>query len=155
MDEQADMIAIKNYSTAIADKTHLANLITTLKSELATANALLKAKEEEYLETARQLNQRNIDILDANKRYKMLEKQCAADCETVWSNDAGIISYPVISYDGSFVFLQIKYLENSLKTNSETIQCLEENQEHLKTVSKFYAFFSSSGDCNLSALFLM
>lgn len=84
MDQQSsEMIAVTNFSTAAADKTHLANLIRTLKTELSTANAMLKAKEEECMEITRQLNQRNCEILDAGKRYKMLEKQCAAECKTV------------------------------------------------------------------------
>lgn len=87
MDDQSlEMIAIKNYTSAAADKTHLANLIRTLKSELSTSNAMLKAKEEECMEYSRQLNQRNCELLDAGKRYKMLEKQCAAECETVRKN---------------------------------------------------------------------
>lgn len=81
--QSLEMIAIKSYTTAAADKTHLANLIRTLKSELSTSNAMLKAKEEECMEISRQLNQRNGELLDAGKRYKMLEKQCAAECETV------------------------------------------------------------------------
>lgn len=74
---------LASFSTAIADKTHLANLITMLKSELATVNALLKTKEEDYVELNTLLNRRNNELLDANKRYKLLEKQYAIDCETV------------------------------------------------------------------------
>lgn len=77
--------SVEEFSTAIADKTHLANLITTLKSELASANALLKIKEKDYHEAKEQLKQFKGDLSDANKRVSILEKQCENYRQTVSS----------------------------------------------------------------------
>lgn len=77
--------SVEEFSTAIADKTHLANLITTLKSELASANALLKIKEKDYHEAKEQLEQFKGDLSDANKRVSILEKQCENYRQTVSS----------------------------------------------------------------------
>lgn len=68
--------SVEEYSTAIADKTHLANLITTLKSELASTNALLKNKEKDYHEAKEQLKRFKGDLSDAYKQVEILEKQC-------------------------------------------------------------------------------
>lgn len=70
-------------STVIADKTHLANLITSLKSEMASANALLKSKENDYNEAKLQVNRFKNDLSDANKRIVALEKQCEQYRQTV------------------------------------------------------------------------
>lgn len=70
-------------STVIADKTHLANLITSLKSEMASANALLKSKEHDYNEAKMQVNRFKDDLNDANKRITVLEKQCEQYRQTV------------------------------------------------------------------------
>lgn len=70
-------------STVIADKTHLANLITSLKSEMASANALLKSKENDYNEAKMQVNRAKDDLSDANKRIVVLEKQCDQYRQTV------------------------------------------------------------------------
>lgn len=70
-------------STVIADKTHLANLITSLKSEMASANALLKSKEHDYNEAKMQVNRFKDDLNDANKRIVTLEKQCEQYRQTV------------------------------------------------------------------------
>lgn len=74
---------VEEFTTAIADKTHLANLITTLKSELASANALLKIKEKDYHDAKEQLKHFKGDLNDANKRVSMLEKQCDNYRQTV------------------------------------------------------------------------
>lgn len=70
-------------STVIADKTHLANLISSLKSEMASANALLKSKEHDYNEAKTQVNRFKDDLNDANKRMAALEKQCEQYRQTV------------------------------------------------------------------------
>lgn len=70
-------------TTVIADKTHLANLITTLKSEMASANALLKSKETDYNEAKLQVNRFKDDLSDANKRIVVLENQCEQYRQTV------------------------------------------------------------------------
>ncbi|XP_055302935.1 uncharacterized protein LOC129568714 isoform X2 [Sitodiplosis mosellana] len=105
----AESASVEDFSTAIADKTHLANLITTLKSELASANALLKIKEKDYHEAKDQLKQSKGDLSDANKRVSMFEKQCENYRQT------------------------IEHLEDHLKTHSDTIKRLEEHQDILKT----------------------
>lgn len=71
-----DSATVEEFSTAIADKTHLANLITTLKSELASTNALLKIKEKDYHDAKEQLKQLKGENSDANQRVAILEKQC-------------------------------------------------------------------------------
>lgn len=75
--------SVDEFSTAIADKTHLANLISTLKSELASANALLKIKEKDYHEAKEQMKRFKCDVTDANKRGTLLEKQCENYRQTV------------------------------------------------------------------------
>lgn len=81
-----DSASVDEFSTAIADKTHLANLITTLKSELASANALLKIKEKDYSDAKEQLKRFKGDLSEANNRSATLEKQCANYRQTVSSN---------------------------------------------------------------------
>lgn len=71
-----DGATVEEFSIAIADKTHLANLITTLKSELASANALLKIKEKDYQDAKEQLKLLRGNLSDANHRVDSLEKQC-------------------------------------------------------------------------------
>lgn len=71
-----DGATLEEFSIAIADKTHLANLITTLKSELASANALLKIKEKDYHDAKEQLKLLKGNLSDANHRVDSLEKQC-------------------------------------------------------------------------------
>lgn len=74
---------VEEFSSAIADKTHLANLITSLKSELASANALLKSKEQDYNEAKEQVTQFKDDLSAANRRVASLEKQCENYRQTV------------------------------------------------------------------------
>lgn len=74
--DSSETASVEEYSTAIADKTHLANLISTLKSELASANALLKNKENDYHEAKENLKRYKSDLSNANKRVQILEKQC-------------------------------------------------------------------------------
>lgn len=71
-------------STAIADKTHLANLITSLKSELASANALLKTKENDCRHLKDQLDGK--EFVDGEKRLNQLETECENYRETVREN---------------------------------------------------------------------
>lgn len=78
-----DSASVEEFSTAIADKTHLANLITTLKSELASTNALLKIKEKDYNEAKEQITHFKNDMTDANKRVALLQKQCENYRQTV------------------------------------------------------------------------
>lgn len=102
----------EEFATAIADKTHLANLITSLKSELASANAILKIKEQETKEAKEQLKRTKDDLSGANKRVELLEKQCETYRQTVW------ILYLLQSL-ACFVFFQMKitffiYLDQTL-----------------------------------------
>lgn len=85
MDDQSDGNSAEadEVSTVIADKTHLANLISSLKSEMASANALLKSKEHDYNEAKMQVNRFKDDLTDANKRMAALEKQCEQYRQTV------------------------------------------------------------------------
>lgn len=73
-------------STAIADKTHLANLITSLKSELASANALLKTKENDCHYLNNQLECKEKELVENKKRLNQLEIQCENYRETVSNN---------------------------------------------------------------------
>lgn len=73
-------------STIIADKTHLANLISALKSEMSSTNELLKSKEHDYNEAKMQVNRFKDDLNDANKRIVALEKQCEQYRQTVSSD---------------------------------------------------------------------
>lgn len=125
---------VEEFSTAIADKTHLANLITTLKSELASTNALLKIKEKDYHDATAQLTRYKGDLSDANKRVSLLEKQCENYKQTVRFS---LINKSLRDGFKIMVFLcpQIKQLEDHLKTHSDTIKRLEEHQDILKTVS--------------------
>ncbi|XP_031622706.1 spindle pole body component 110-like isoform X2 [Contarinia nasturtii] len=104
-----DSATAEEFTTAIADKTHLANLITTLKSELSSTNALLKIKEKDFNDAKEQLKRMKGDHSDANQRVALLEKQCE-------------------NYR-----LTIKQLEENLQTHSDTIKRLEENQTFLKS----------------------
>lgn len=84
MDDHGDNnVTADEVSTVIADKTHLANLITSLKSEMASANALLKSKEHDYNEAKMQVNRFKDDLNDANKHIAALEKQCEQYRQTV------------------------------------------------------------------------
>lgn len=78
-----DNASVEDYATAIADKTHLANLITSLKSELASANALLKIKEKDCSEAKELLKRSKEDSNDAKYRVELLEKQCDTYRQTV------------------------------------------------------------------------
>lgn len=78
-----DSTSVEEFATAIADKTHLANLISSLKSELASANALLKIKEKESKEAKEQLKRAKDDLNGTNKRLELLEKQCETYRQTV------------------------------------------------------------------------
>lgn len=69
--------------TAIADKTHLANLISSLKSELASTTALLNSKEHDFNEAKQQLTRFKGDLNDANQRMVSMEKQCENYRQTV------------------------------------------------------------------------
>lgn len=78
-----DNATVEENSTAVADKTHLANLIATLKSELASANALLKSKEQDFSEAKEQMQRVKGDLSEANIRVAALEKQCENYRQTV------------------------------------------------------------------------
>lgn len=78
-----DSTSVEEFATAIADKTHLANLISSLKSELASANALLKIKEKESKEAKEQLKRAKDDLNGTKKRLELLEKQCETYRQTV------------------------------------------------------------------------
>lgn len=78
-----EVAPVENYITAIADKTHLANLITTLKSELATANSLLKVKEKECSDAREQFKRNATELRDTRKRIAVVEKQSENYRETV------------------------------------------------------------------------
>lgn len=69
--------------SAIADKTHLANLITSLKSELASANALLANKKRDCDEAKEHGRRAKGDLNEANKRVSAFEKQCENYRQTV------------------------------------------------------------------------
>lgn len=83
LDQTPSEACVEDLSTTIADKTNLANLITSLKSELAAANALLKVKETECNEFRNQLTRSTTQSTDAKKRFTSLEKQCENYRETV------------------------------------------------------------------------
>lgn len=70
-------------TTAIADKTHLANLITSLKTELATANSLLKMKEKECNDSKEHFKRNASELRDSRKRIVTMEKQNENYRETV------------------------------------------------------------------------
>lgn len=70
-------------TTAIADKTHLANLITSLKTELATASSLLKMKEKECNDSKEHFKRNASELRDARKRIVTMEKQSENYRETV------------------------------------------------------------------------
>lgn len=78
-----DSASVEELSTAIADKTHLANLITSLKSELATTTALLKIKESEFNEAKEQLTRHKGELKESNKQVELLGIQCANYRQTV------------------------------------------------------------------------
>lgn len=73
----------EKFTTAIADKTHLANLISSLKSELASANSLLKLKEKECSDSKEQFKRNATELRDARKRITAMEKQSENYRETV------------------------------------------------------------------------
>lgn len=76
------MVSAINPTLAAADKVHLVNLITTLKSELATTNELLKIKNAECKEVTVPLNCRDDQLLAAQNR---LDKSTSAEEDkTVW-----------------------------------------------------------------------
>lgn len=70
-------------TTSAANKTNLENLITSLKSELAAANALLKVKESECTEFNVKVKRSATESLETNKRFASFEKQCENYRETV------------------------------------------------------------------------
>lgn len=78
-----DGTSVDEFATAIADKTHLANLITSLKSELASANTLLKIKEKESKDAKEHLKRAKDDLTDANKGVELLERQCESYRQSV------------------------------------------------------------------------
>lgn len=78
-----DSTSVEEFATAIADKTHLANLISSLKSELASANALLNIKEKESKEAKQHSKRAKDDLNESNKRLELLEKQCETYRQTV------------------------------------------------------------------------
>lgn len=146
-------------TTVIADKTHLANLITSLKTELSTANFLLKMKEKECNDSKEHFKRNANELRDARKRIATMEKQSENYRETVniFPTIYCIIIY--ISFRSTlwrpllldkcmfltnlfyfiFVFfhfgIQIRHLQENLNTHSDTIKKLEENHTILKSVS--------------------
>lgn len=64
------MISRLNHTLVSADKTHLVNLIATLKSEVATTNELLNIKNDEFEEFIIRDNK----LLAAHDRIKILEQ---------------------------------------------------------------------------------
>lgn len=133
-----DSAVVEGNSTIVADKTHLANLIATLKSELASANALLKSKEEDCNAAKEQVQRFKGDLGEANQRVTTLEKQCENYRQTVSSmmfNLIYVLEVKMIPWFLVCFHSQIKHLEEHLKTHSDTIQRLEENQSILKSVS--------------------
>lgn len=77
---------VENGSTIIADKTHLANLITTLKSELTMANSVLEIRESDCHHLNQQLEHKEKEHSDTKKRMVHIEKQCDNYRETVNSS---------------------------------------------------------------------
>lgn len=78
-----EFISCDNASTVIADKAHLANLITTLKSELAMANSVLVIREKDCVTMNDQLEHKEKEHSDTKKRLVHLDKQCDNYRETV------------------------------------------------------------------------
>lgn len=134
-----DSANVEEFPSAIADKTHLANLITSLKSELASANALLKSKEHDHNEANEQVTRFKDDLGEANTRMASLEKQCENYRQTVSIFDGFFLSSMRIAMrvncDFYAFFSQIKLMEETIETHSDTIQRLEEHQSVLKSVS--------------------
>lgn len=75
--------SLDNATTVIADKTHLANLIATLKSELAMANSVLEIREKDCVTMNDQLQHKEKEHSDTKKRMVHLDKQCDNYRETV------------------------------------------------------------------------
>lgn len=97
----SEIAAIENFTTAVADKTHLANLITSLKSELATATSLLKLKEKECHDSKEQFKRNASELRDARKRIAAMEKQNENYRETVRKA-------PIFFF--LFIFIDLKFL---------------------------------------------
>lgn len=74
---------VENGSAIIADKAHLANLITTLKSELAMANSVLEIRESDCHNLNQQMEHKEKEHSDTKKRMVHIEKQCDNYRETV------------------------------------------------------------------------
>lgn len=82
----SELEKVENDSAIIADKTHLASLITTLKSELAMANSVLEIRESDCHNLNQQLEHKEKEHSDTKKRMVHIEKQCDNYRETVNSN---------------------------------------------------------------------
>lgn len=87
MEEEIDpnMVSTSNQTLVSADKSHLVNLIATLKSELATTNELLYIKSEECEDVIVRLRRGDVDLVAAQNRIQILEK------ETVRIDELGVI----------------------------------------------------------------
>lgn len=92
----SSITSAENASTVIADKTHLANLIATLKSELAMANSVLEIREQDCNSLNGQLEHKEREHSETKKRLVHLEKQCDNYRETVgiqqFPNEANVIA---------------------------------------------------------------
>lgn len=69
--------------TVHADKAQLNDLIGTLKSELNSANAVMKIKDEKIVQLNQELNRKITEGTEIAERLKIFEKQQITDNESV------------------------------------------------------------------------
>lgn len=89
----SSLTSVENASTVIADKTHLADLIATLKSELTMANSVLEIREKDCINLNDQLAHKEKEHSETKKRLVHLEKQCDNYRETVSAHSVATCIY--------------------------------------------------------------
>lgn len=81
----ASVINVDEIDTTYADKILLNELITSLRSELNSANAVRQAKDDKITGLNRELSQRNAELKDMKQRLDHVEKGKRDDTNKVYS----------------------------------------------------------------------